>query len=76
MFTVSLGSISTTSSAVDRHGLVLPAARDDVHLPRPKLDVTCIHSNGQAAAQDEEELVRVWVAVPGELPFVLTTRTS
>ena len=55
---------------------MLYAAGNDVDLPWPELDVAGVQTDGQGASQDEEELVRVGVAVPGELPLVLTTRTS
>ena len=50
---------------------MLHSTGNDVHLPWPELDVAGVQSDGQGAAQDEEELVRVGVAVPGELPFGL-----
>jgi len=49
------------------NGLVAVAARDDVRVAWRELNVSIIHPNRQLARKHEEELVRVRMAMTGEL---------
>ena len=71
MLTVALGSITTTCCPGGGYGLVLHAPRHDVDLSGAQLDVAVVHLDGELAAQDEQELVGLRVAVPGELALCL-----
>src|SRR4051812_24143688 len=51
-------------SSLDGDRLVQDAARDDVHLTWAQLDVAVVHADGQRAAQHEEQLVGLRMAVP------------
>jgi len=53
--------------SVDRHGLVRDSPRYDVQLSGSELDVPVLHPDAHRSAHDQEELVGVRMAVPGEL---------
>ena len=45
---------------------MLDSARHDKHLSRPENHIAVPHLNGHSPLQDEEEIVRIIVLVPGE----------
>lgn len=56
--------------AVFGDGVVLDAFGDDEHLAFAKMDrITISHLDGELTFEDKEELVFVFVAMPGELAF-------
>ena len=71
VFGVPLGSISNSSVSSCRDGLMLQTNRHDEELTGPQLDFAPRQSNRQAALENQEEVVRVFVVVPDEFALDL-----